>query len=301
MAGGYQPGYFESSDPRNKNAIWFLCRSNEKLYLAKSGLTDGAAMRVAGIAAYYTESFEKMVEVVNNISRITHSFAEARIAAILVAIRFHDIFNGIDNSPADLIIKLQKACAIIGLEEDSSFFIKKCKLAAKIATLNSNPEHCLIELLQKIGMNKLSWSTPISATFWSYHEDVNFEYYLSSPQQRYRVTSGGALVEAREIRLRDKHDSLKVYDYTSTIAEVHAEDREHIRGLFDKEGLLISEERIDQAFPSRLDIDTFFSISFSLLAAKNGLGNLNAEASRISQFVFKDNINLISRQLVERH
>lgn len=97
MAGGYQPGYLESSDPRNKNAIWFLSRSNEKLYLAKSGLTDGAAMRVAGIAAYYTESFEKMVEVVNNISRITHSFAEARIAAILVAIRFHDIFNGIDN------------------------------------------------------------------------------------------------------------------------------------------------------------------------------------------------------------
>ncbi|MDA7436133.1 ADP-ribosylglycohydrolase family protein [Synechococcus sp. AH-601-B19] len=299
MAGGTSSKYLNNPDPPIKGSIWLLNQSQEKKYIAKGGFTDGAAMRVAGISAFYRKDLESMIKITDNISRITHSYPDARLAAILVALRFYDIFNFKNSDPSSLVESLIKASELIGFGDEAQFFINKCKKASAISSdKNLNPEQCFIKLLKHVGMNKLAWSTPISATFWSFHNDVDFKKYLSSPQERWNNGK-----EMRGFILSDSKGHKRIYDYSETDESVHIEDKNRIRHLISSEGIYpnVPDEIVTNNFPRRLDIDTFCNISFSLLSAKNGLRDLRNEARLTCKNIFNDNIHNISKELLSSY
>lgn len=68
-----------------------LRNSSDPFYLAEDGITNGAAMRMLGVALYFP-NFSDMVYAANAVARITHASSAARMAAVAVALRMRHNF-----------------------------------------------------------------------------------------------------------------------------------------------------------------------------------------------------------------
>ena len=100
--GGVHPAY--------KGQVAKLRQSDDPLYQATDGVSDGAAMKIAAVAARYTGNFTDLIRNTDRIARITHASIEARLAAVLVALRLRQVFlNVTPNDMSQLVEEITVA------------------------------------------------------------------------------------------------------------------------------------------------------------------------------------------------
>ena len=124
--GGVHPSY--------KGQVAKLQQSDDPLYLATDGVSDGATMKVAAVAARYAGNFNDLVHNTDRVAQITHACIEARLAAVLVALRLRQVF--LDISPdnmGQLVEELTVATKVLGVNHLADFFLARVETAYRIA------------------------------------------------------------------------------------------------------------------------------------------------------------------------
>jgi ADP-ribosylglycohydrolase len=255
-----------------------LLNSSNPLYTAKDGITDGSAMKISPVPAFYFyESFEKLISITDQIVRVTHGSVDARLAAILITLRYRQIFSGKEIDNIDSLLKdFDKAVKLLGLEKEGCYFLNKVKVAADLTKKEKDPFKLLIKLVREMGMTHFAWSTPITACFWSYRADNNFKRFNSifkKTPTSYVLDDGGKVST-----LETKPSVLKEFERRLT--------------KFDPE-LKRRHKGLDKGF----DIDTFTSIGFSLIAASQGIEPIKDEVKEAIK-THGDDLKNISYNLV---
>lgn len=237
-----------------RGQIYRLIKSNNPLYLAKTGVTDGAAMKVLPIVAYYLFDFESLVLHVDKIIKITHYAVEARLSAVLITLRYRQILLGTNHKTDDLLNELKRAIKILKFDKKSNFFLEQVIKAKKIADEESNPEILLKKLATEIGLDYLAWSTPISACFWSYRA-TNKYYKYFNPKNDKTIKINNVVIDENTLKKE------VIESYTKHLVKIK-QYKSHLQahGYHWKE---------------KIDIDTFFSISFSIVAMRDGIENID--------------------------
>ena len=288
---------------QRKGAIWKLLESGEDEYISVDGLLDGAAMRTLPLAAAFGDDMNRLVIATNRVSRITHASIESRLAAILVALRFRQIIFNIKEDHKGLLNSIHKAVKILGAENNSGFFLERCELATKIIELNRGPEKTLLLLIRNIGMKHYAWSTPISAVFWSYVCDSDFVRWLPPREKRIRegdvgknfIQGTGYICYNGELIVKsDNGQPLRLSRDIYSEALVLS-DSSHVKKISN---INPNDERIlgnDRA----MDVDTFFSIAYSLCAADTGIEQIYEQAKSAANLIFNDDLMQISKQLLQ--
>lgn len=242
-----------------KGQISKLILSNDPCYKAKDGVSDGAAMRTLGIGAYFANDFKALVFAAYEIAAITHGSTEARLSAVLTALRYRQIFlQDIFASPRSLYAQIVEASRILGLGDSANFFLKRVKSAASIATKFSNPARQLFYLSKFIGIDHLCWSTPIAATFWSFHSEENYKKWFKGFSYKSIAIPGSYFLNKSPILINHK-------TYMESQRE---EDIRHLKYINEYEEFMDCHE---YHYGKWIDIDTFFSIAISMLSGKNGI------------------------------
>ena len=275
-----------------QGSIWKLINNYEKEYIANDGYLDGAAMRTLPVAAFYGDDLEKLVLFTNKISRITHAHLDARLAAILVSLRFRQLLFPVEQGTGALLHEMQLAIDILGSHTNSIFFMARCKAAAEISKNNPNTFKCLSTLIENIGMKHLAWSTPISAVFWSFSFDGQYERWLPPRAQRkkginYATFNGELVVRGKN----NKPFRLSKNIYSN---KMNFEDSSHVKLLKNLKGDNILS--VDQ---KGMDVDTFFSIAYSLLAILHGIEDIELMAKSAAAQIFEDDLKLLANKLSE--
>lgn len=246
-----------------------LIDSKNLNYLAKEGdgITDGSAMKVSPIAAFYlNEALEKFVKITDKITKITHNTTDARLAAILVALRYRQVFKGYKINDINYLVKnFIKSTKILKLEEET--FLKQVLLAAKITKNEKDPEKLLIKLQENIGLAHLAISTPITACFWSFRAESNYKYWFNK--------ISGPLSKPLN---KKTHEFLK----NRVLKYIKKGLRGHIKSLKDNN-----------------DIDTFFSISFGIIAAIKNIDSIKYEIKTAEKYLMS-NVKEISNSLINK-
>ncbi|MCP4072888.1 MAG: ADP-ribosylglycohydrolase family protein, partial [Hyphomicrobiales bacterium] len=138
-----------------KGQIWKLLKAFDLNYKAKAGdgITDGSAMKVACIAPFYLGNFESLVRNTDKITLVTHNTIEARCAALLIVLRFRQIFleAEVDNLYY-LKNSLEEAVRILNIEKESQLFIKKLTQGIEITENIQEPSKLLKELSKVVGI-----------------------------------------------------------------------------------------------------------------------------------------------------
>lgn len=242
-----------------RGQIYRLIHSKNPLYLAKTGVTDGAAMKVLPIVAYYLFDFEAMVFAIDQIIKVTHYSIEARLSAVLVGLRYRQLLLGLNNTTDDLISDLHLAIDTLKFVSKSEFFIQQVMKAKKITDQENDPEVLLDKLAREIGLDYLAWSTPISACFWSY-KATNKQFRFFNPKNDRTISINNTTIDANTL----KSDVLDLYErHLIKIGQHKSHLQAH--GYHWKE---------------KIDIDTFFSISFSLIAMRDGIKNIDKNSEQ---------------------
>jgi len=236
-------------------------------------------MKVLPIAAFYHQSFTQLVQMVDKITRITHNTPDARLAAILIGLRFRQILlGGSTENFSSLIHDMQEASRIVSLEKQAGFFLRQIRTATALTQGTSQPSLLLIKLAQHIGLEHLAWSTPISACFWSYRAHNDFlEWFTHEGENSIHV--GGILVNA--------------YTLKKSVVESY---RKHLQKIGSLEEYIHSH---GYHWRNSIDVDTFFSIAFSLIAAREGISPIAGNLQQVKA-VFPDNLFQISQQLISQ-
>jgi ADP-ribosylglycohydrolase len=259
-----------------RGQIYRLKKSNNPLYLAKTGVTDGAAMKVLPIAAYYLFDITQLIIHVDKISKITHGSVEARLSAVLIALRYRQILLGFDTTTDDLVKSLNYAIKVLGFSKKSSFFVTQVNIAKKLTDEEQNPEILLKKLATEIGLDYLAWSTPISACFWSFRATKEY-YRFFNPNSDTTITIKNTIVDAETISKK----VLKEYEnHLIRIGQYKSHLQAH--GYHWKE---------------KIDIDTFFSIAFSIVAMRDGIENIDKK-SQEAIIEYGENLNHIAHNLL---
>jgi ADP-ribosylglycohydrolase len=242
-----------------KGQISKLILSNDSCYKAKDGVSDGAAMRTLGIGAYFANDFKALVFAAYEIASITHGSTEARLSAVLTALRYRQIFiQDIFASPSSLYAQIVKASRMLGLGESANFFLKRVKTAASIATNFNNPGRQLFLLSRFIGIDHLCWSTPIAATFWSFHCEENYKKWFKG-------------FSYKNINIPDfssPNGSSIHINHETYLESQREEDIMHLKYINEYEEFMSCHE---YHYGKWIDIDTFFSIAISMLSGRNGI------------------------------
>ncbi len=144
-------------DPRGGRQIEFLKRSNDVDYIATTGDTNGAAIRVSPLSAVYSD-LEKLTRNVFSLSNLTHGSNESISAALAVAYSLHFNLKYPIYSP----IKIQDF--IIGSlldhfpeSQDTKFL---CNLVEAFNISQEVRSYDLPDILEgSIGYGKESWSS----------------------------------------------------------------------------------------------------------------------------------------------
>ena len=260
-----------------KGQLSKLAASSDQQFLAKDGVSDGAAMRTAAIAAFYCSDFKEMIIQNDLVARITHASNEARMSACLATIRLRQSFHPYKAySPSDLIREFILALNILELRKQSSFFVKKCLLACKIVETFSDPAKQLALLAGNIGIEHLCWSTPISAVFWTFHGDCKFNHWLNHENEN-------SLLIPLHSTGRNKR-MLKV-DATMYSQNNREEDEYYLKNINEYNSFMKCH---GYHYKKSMDIDTFFSIAFSILAAINGVDDILPELGNTMQALGDD-------------
>ena len=260
-------------EKRREGQILKLLADNDPLYVAGDGVTSGSAMKVCAVAAYYMDDLEKLVKATDLITKITHASVDARLAAILTALRYRQVFlNAGDDNPGSLKRDLCKAVDVLEIGNESAFFLNVVERAVNITSDKQRSKEALIALIKEIGLSKLAWCVPVTSCFWSYRADGNFNDWF------YNATAQGQGIHITGTR----------YEESSLKGAVCEEYENHIKD---------SNYNLPPYILRRMDIDTFLSISFSLIAAKRGLGCMEKDLEKALDF-FGDDISGIAEDLV---
>lgn len=300
--GGLKLSQLEPNTGQRKGAIWKLLESGENEYISVDGILDGAAMRTLPLAAAFGGDMHKLVLATNRISRVTHASIESRLSAILVALRFRQIIFNTRGNHKSLLSSMHKAVEILGAKKHSNFFLRRCAIAATIIESNLGTEKTLLSLIKNIGMKHFAWSTPISAVFWSYAFDRDFLRWLPPRDKRitkrnvdnnfisgagYASFNGELIIEADDGRpLRISKD---LYSENLTLSDSAHFKKIHNIDLNDKR--ILGNDRA-------MDIDTFFSIVYSLCAVDTGIEGIYEQAKETASLVFDYDLMEMSERLL---
>lgn len=254
-----------------------LIASADPLYVSCDGISDGAAMKVLPIAAFYHQNFTTLVQITDRITRITHNAPDARLAAILIVLRFRQILLGDATEDIEgLIHNLQNASRIVALDKQAGFFLKQVRSAAALTRKTAQPSMLLTKLARHIGLEHLAWSTPISACFWSYRAHNDFPKWFTHDGE-HSIHVGDTIIDAHTLKKSVVESYRKHLQQTGRLAEFVRSHGHHWR--------------------TSIDVDTFFSIAFSLIAAKEGINPIVDDLQQVKT-VFPDDLSWISRQLI---
>ena len=280
------------ADPNvRKGSIWNLLNSGENEYMARDGMLDGAAMRTLPLAAFYGHDLEQLILYVNRVSRITHCFLDARLAAILAALRFRQLLFDKGQDIDELMSDMNVATEVLGARKHSVFFMKRCQLASNIVNSAVDAEDCLVQLITHIGMKHLSWSTPISAVFWSFLANDDYERWLPPRSSRnhasdYATYNGELIIQSKENR--PLHLSNEMYS-----EEMMLEDSDRIKSL------LCLKHDGNMGNERAMDVDTFFSMAFGFVAANHGIKSIHSDAKLAASLIFEDDLKQLADRLKE--
>jgi hypothetical protein len=236
-------------------------------------------MKVAGIACYYVNDLDSLVAVTDRITKITHATIDARLAAVLTALRYWQALGLMAGGPRELLAGFVRAIEILQFGDEADFFLSRTRIAAQLAEIHSDPSDLLIALSRNIGITHLAWSTPISACFWSYRSDNDFEkWFALSVEDRIQMIPRKSL------------EGVLTLDECLVVANnqeysVQEEDEAHLRQI----GAL--EEFLDTHgyhWRKTIDLDTFYSLAFSTIAAEQGVSIPKADvAEAIAAFNYQ--------------
>jgi len=261
---------------RYRGQLYKLNKSKNPLYTARTGVTTGAAMKILPIVAFYLLDYEALIQNTDNIVKVTHYTIEARLSAILVALRYRQVLLNTHNTTDDLLREFKRAIQILGFGSQSRFFLQQVIRAKKITDKIDNPEHLLIELAREVGLDYLAWSTPISATFWSFKADTSC-YGLFNPEGEGKIKLKKYTIDTKTL----KKSWWKRYErhlvYIGQFKSFYHNHKYH--------------------WKKKIDTDTFFSIAFSIIAAEKGLGKIEKEVG-LAIKEFGDNLPKIAHALV---
>ena len=268
-----------------KGQLSKLVASSDQEYLSKDGASDGAAMRTAAIAAFYCDDFKEMIIKNDLVARITHASIEARMSACLTTIRLRQAFHPYRiYSPNDLLREFLSAINILQLGSQASFFFEKCITASKIVESYADPAKQLSMLACNIGMDHLCWSTPVSAVFWTFHRNNSFKQWINHENEC------SLLIPIESVE--GKKRVLKV-DASAYGLRNREKDESHLKSINEFESFIGSH---GYHYGKSMDIDTFFSIAFSVLSAINGIDEILPDLGRVMS-VFGNNLFSISGAL----
>ena len=295
LVSGYRarPGYFfEDSElqaggvhPDYKGQVAKLIQSDDPLFEAVDGVSDGAAMKVAAAAAFYVNNFEDLVKNIDRITRITHGSVEARLSAVLIAIRTRQVFLGNDTDNMDRLVEdITLAADILQLNDQAAFFLKRVNRARNISRRRHKPANLLYRLSQKVGLEHLAWSTPITACFWSFQQNVDFSQWFDREHEKQFYLPRNFMGQRR------------IVNGQTLSASVHNEDVEHLHNIGQYEDYHRSH---GYHWRKSIDIDTFLSITISIMAARDGLKSVEHEVPQ-SIAMFGDDLWALAEQLTPR-
>jgi hypothetical protein len=258
---------------RYKGQVKKLIDSRNLDFAATDGITSGSAMKVACIAAFYGTDLEALVADADRITRITHASSDARLAAQLCVLRYHQIFFARENSLGWLRAELIGAIARLEIPE-SQFFLDNFDAGAALVEAHRDPARLLAALNESIGLSHVATSVPLAACLWSFRpidiRSVLTDWSLFNPHV---IQTGGFEIAHRS------------WNY-----EPH---RRHFLGL----GYTADDSRmLGEDARSHFDLDTLFSIALSMEAAQRGLQGSVGE-SEIAEFT--DNLAVLALNLVE--
>jgi hypothetical protein len=256
-----------------KGQIKKLINSRNLDFRAPDGITSGSAMKVACIAAFYADDIAALCANTDRITRITHASADARLAALLTVLRYHQIFAGAKNSTAQLreaLLAAKEQLDITGGE----FFLELFDAGTVLVDTYEDPVALLIGLNRIIGLSHLATSVPISACLWTFR-----------PIDPLEVLESWTLFNHSEINTGCTTIPHSDWNY--------APHRRHFLDL----GYTGADSRLLDGEPrSHFDLDTLFSIAFSMLAAQHGLKDL-VRGGELDEFT--DNLYVLAKNLVE--
>ena len=255
-----------NTDKKYKGQIYKLLQSENPFYQASDGVSDGAAMRTLGIGAFFVNDFEGLVFAAYKIAAITHASVEAKMSSVLTALRYRQIFMGDQlATPNTLRDQLIRAADLLDVRESAKFFLERVALAASITSTTSSPFDQLLQLASQIGVDHICWSTPISATFWSFHGECRFRRWFSG-------------IKYKNILIKrswtDKDAASIKIDASTYAASRRQQDIDHLKAIGEYDEF---EKCHAYHYGKWIDIDTFFSIAISMLAAKNGLSGVHLD------------------------
>jgi len=269
--------------PNYKGQVSKLLQSNDPFYQASDGVSDGAAMKISPAAAFYVHDFCSLVENTDRITQITHATVEARLAALLVALRLRQVLLGVDPDNMNRIVDdLAEASKLLKFGDQASFFMDRVDRARMIALQYQSPKELLYQLCRRVGMDHLAWSTPVSACFWSFHRDADYGKWLRHRKEKWLFLPRNRWGISRTI-------------HAGTLARSVQEDNvRHLREIGQYDEFVQSH---GYHWGRSIDIDTFFSIAISILAARHGLDMVSDEVSQAAD-CFGDDLMALAERLV---
>lgn len=269
-------------DGRFAGQISKLVASDDPHYKASDGVSDGAAMRMSPVAAFYTHDLQQLIHTASSIAEITHASVEARLSAVLVALRQRQVFAGDQpDSMCKLYSDMKFAVELLDLKKESEFFMDRVSRAMKIASATLDPDELLSKLVQNVGMEHLAWSTPVSACFWSFSGEPTYSRWVRDEgEKRIWVKRPWSPIPKR---LNGKTMSHATY----------LDDVKQLRWIGEYEGY---HKAHAYHWRKSLDIDTFFSIAFSIQAARHGIEAIASEAEEACH-MFGDDLQNFAAQL----
>lgn len=272
--GGVHPAY--------RGQVAKLQRSKDPLYLATDGASDGAAMKVTAIAGYYVQDFDALIHNTDRIARITHASVEARLAAVLIALRLRQVLLNIaPDNMNQLLEELVAATKILRFGHHADFFLARVESARQIASQDAPATDLLYQLCRQVGMEHLAWSTPVTACFWSFHADTDFSKWF-----RRRC-------ETKMYLPRKRFPISRVIHGRTLKRHIHQADVEHLHAIGQYDSY---QQAHGYHWRKSIDMDTFLSIAISILAARHGLDSVASEVL-IAIEQFGDDLWSLAEQL----
>jgi len=214
-----------------------LRASGDPYYVSRDGITDGAAMRMLGVACFYPQE-DEMIYAANAISILTHGHPFCHLSAILVALRMRQLLicqeGNVEEQSFDWLEKsFMRALELLGYSQASPMRT----LLGQIRALHYETDGGItLEQIEKhIGFLHAATSTPLAAVAASFLSGP-----LDLPPTPHEIVGASNLVSDDII---DKH-----------------------RSLFRSNRVVLQDEA--RAFAPRHDADTFYAILYPMWGLK---------------------------------
>lgn len=258
---------------RYKGQVKKLIDSGDLDFAATDGITSGSAMKVACIAAFFGEDLDALVDNTDRITRITHASADSRLAAQLTVLRYHQIFFERENSIEWLRNALVDAIQRLRIA-GSDFFLENFDSGAALVETHPDSLRLLAALNEGVGLSHVATSVPISACLWSFR-----------PIDLRAVLTGWSLFDHRVVHTAEREIAHSDWNYRP--------HRQHFLDL----GYTVDDSRmLGPDARCHFDLDTLFSIAFSMEAAQRGLQG-SVEEGELDELT--DNLDVLALNLVE--